>query len=517
MGVLRRSGAAWALIACAATALSCGGAPGAIRVLPGPTARINPIYDFLLRYPDTEIVVGGMTYRGLEIDLEIEFSDATLRDDDPRYLAEARVLSLLAGGVPQAFEAFGPLDIEGTLADGLLATGLFGPIRVGTANLIFDLGGTLRDGARRVDGEASIFGLTDRGFFNAVKRRRYLVAGTDLLTIGEVSVISVRYDSRFSIEENLEVISSDPVARMEDGRPFVINRLSFDNLQGLDPFAGFSTAFQHSVGNGANPHDLVVVSDATSDGAGGLAFVTRYEPPFNDVGVFDLSDGVLIDRIDLTPYALNEDRLPRADQALLLDGLIYVTLQDANRSFTEFLNGRVAVIDPSARRVIDVIDLEGQNPFRSLLYSGSTGKIYVALAGIFPGLRPQALTGGVEVIDPVTRRSEGLLVDDDDLGGNVSSVAIASAARGYCVVTDESFRNSVRSFDPATGEVLGTVLESPGQITEVVADGDGFLLIAEAGFLAPRVLVLDAHSGAAVSSLPTRVMPFSIAILTRSL
>jgi hypothetical protein len=495
----------------------CGSPAGPARVLPGPSGRLNPIYDFAIDYPDTGIVVGGLTYRGLEIEAEIEFADATLRDDDPVYLATARVLGVTAGGVPQGFEVGGPLDLEGTLDGGALRTGLFGPIRIGNAALLLDLTGVVQDGSRRVVGDATLFGVPDRGWFTAVKRRRYLVAETDFQVIGKVAVVTVRFDSRFSIDHDLEVTGGDAVARVEDGRPFIVNRFTFDNLQGLDPFSSFETSFEYSTGNGSNPHDLVVLPPGRGAGpsggaAPGLAFVTRHEPPYNDVAVIDLEDGTEVDRIDLTPYAR---LLPRADQALLHDGLLYVTILDANLSFTEFMNGRVVVIDPALRSVVDVIDLSGQNPFESLSFSEATGLIYVGLAGIFPGFG-QKLSGGIEVVDPATRRSS-LLVDDDALGGNVSALTIHSAERGYCVVTDASFKNFVKTFNPSTGEVLGTILESTHLIPAVEADGDGYLLVADRDFSEPRVIIFDAVSGRAVATLPTRQPPFSFAILTRSL
>ncbi|HEU4403371.1 MAG TPA: hypothetical protein VFT43_14835, partial [Candidatus Polarisedimenticolia bacterium] len=294
-------------------------------------------------------------------------------------------------------------------------------------------------------------------------------------------------------------------------------RLDFDNLQGLDPAAAFRTTFEDSTGNGSNPHDAVLLPREPAAGdAGQLAFVTRYEPPFNDVAIFDLADGTLVDRIDLTPYARNADGLPRADQALLHGGLLYVTMEDVNASFTQFMTGRLLVIDPVARRVSDVIDLDGQNPFESLIWSEATGRLYVGLAGIFPGRLAQALTGGIDAIDPETRRAT-LIVDDDALGGNVSAVAVTSAERGYCVVSDASYRNSVKAFNPTTGEVLGTVFASPNQLAAFESDGDGYLLVGEDDFFAPRIVVLDAETGAVVTSLPSRLPPASFAILTRSL
>ncbi len=524
-----------ALAVAVVTLAGCGTGLQPVRPLPGAgTARLQPIYDFTATYPDTTIIISGLTYRGLDFDLEVTFDDATLRDDDPGFEAQARILTVLAGGMPQAFEASQPIAIRGTLSGGVLATGLFGPIHAGNAALLLDLTGALQDESRRIAGAASLYGIPDPGSFVAVKRRRYLVAGTDAQgPIGKVAVVQVRYDSRITVEPDLELISSDPVARVEDDRPFVVNRYTYDNVQGLDPLGSLTTLFEHSTDSLSNPHDLVVLPPGapgtgggapvgTGGGAGGdagLAFVTRYGAAFNDVAVLDLANGLVVDRIDLTPYALNRDRLPRADQALLHDGLVYVTLQDADATFAEFMNGRLAVIDPALRQVVDVIDLSGQNPFESLSFSPATGLIYVGLAGLFPGLTRPApvLSGGIETVDPVTRTAGGLLVDDDALGGNVSAVAIHSATRGYCVVSDASFHNFVKAFDPTTGDVLGTIFESTGQIATIEDDGDGFLLVADTSFYEPRILIFNAESGAPVAVLPARLPPFSFAILTRSL
>jgi hypothetical protein len=515
-----------AIVALFLNATGCGGTGGISgpKFLPGPADRINPIYDALVIYPDTILIINGMSYKGIELDLEIEFDELTLRDNDPLYTAEARVTSLRAGGVSQHYVLQGPLRIEGTLDGDVFTTGMFGGIQVGTANLLPTLTGLLDPTRSRIDGDATLFGLANNGIFTAIKRRRYLMTGTDLLSIGKVSVVTVRYGYLFSIENNLAIVSSDPVARVEDGLPIVVNRFSFDTLQGFDPLSSFATSFEYSTGNGSNPHDMVVFpardggtpdGRPSSDGAG-LAFVTRYEPPFNDVAIIDLDDGTIIASIDLTPYAFNQDRLPRADQALLHQGLIYVTLQDANARFTEFMNGRIVVIDPILRDVVDVIDLDGQNPFESLVFLEETGLLYASMAGIFGGLASRDLTGGVEAIDPQSRRSLGLVVDDDDLGGNVSGIALHSATRGYAVVTNELFRSSVRVFDPSTGAVGATVLGDVDRVAALELDGDGFLLIAE-GFFAPRLIVLDAATGQLEASLSLALPPFSIAVMTRGL
>ena len=497
------SGAALVLAGCGG-----GGGGGNGDPLPGPGGRLDPIYDTQIQFPDDDVISGGLTYHGITIDLEVQFDEATVRDADLRFRAPARVVAVTAGGVAQPFNLPQPLVIEGILDGSHFETELFGPIRFGSASVITSLSGTLDTGRRHIDGTAVLFGTSSVGRFSSVCRRRYLLAGTDLQSVGEASLVEARYDAQFSQREQLATTSADPVARFEDGRPFIVNRLSYDNLQGLDPTGDFGSIFQYTTGNGSNPHDLAVVD--------GLAFVTRYEPPYDDVGIFSLENGSLKGSIDLVPYARNADHLPRPDQILLHDGLLYVTLQDANRSFTEFMNGRVAIIDPVSRTVTGVIDLAGQNPFESLAFSPETGRIYVGLAGIFPGLKAQALTGGVEAVDPATGLSLGLVVDDDDLGGNVSGMAIVSETRGYAVVTDKVSRNFLKGFDPETGVVTGTVLETTDRLSAVVAD-DGWLLVAVGSFVDPRLLVLDGATLRLLASLPLRLPPQSVTIMRSTL
>jgi len=513
----------------AALAAACGPRPGSggPPPLPGPGGRIDPIYDVSVTFPTASVDVGGVTYQGIDLDLALTFDDASVRDADPRFTAPLQVVSVTAGGQRQAFAVPSPIVVQGSIADGLIETDLFGAIEFGAANLVLSLAGTIQDGGRRLAGTASIYGSGEEGTFVGVRRRRYLVAATDLQSAGQAFLVEARYDRDPTVSGPVATVSSDPVARMRDGRPFVVNRFSFDNVQGLDAPGNFRTAFQYSTGNGSNPHDLAVLSDAEAGvppgtgapGTAGVAFVTRYEPPFNDLALFDLDDGGFLASVDLSPYARNPDRLPRADQVLWLDGFLWVTLEDANTSFTEFETGRLAIIDPVARQVVQVLDLAGQNPFESLAYEPQTGLIWIGLAGLFPGLnRSQpVLSGGIEAIDPLTHTSRGLVVDDDALGGNVSGVAVASATRGYAVVTDATFHNYVKAFDPTTGEVLGTVFDTTDRIASIASDGDGWVLLADESFVAPSLLVLDASTGLTVASLPLGLPPQSIAILTRGL
>ena len=61
--------------------------------------------------------------------------------------------------------------------------------------------------------------------------------------------------------------------------------------------------------------------------------------------------------------------------------------------------------------------------------------------------------GGIEVIDLNDLRSEGIVIDEATVGGNLSSLVMVSGSDGYAVVTDENFVNTVKRLDLATQSV----------------------------------------------------------------
>jgi hypothetical protein len=120
-----------------------------------------------------------------------------------------------------------------------------------------------------------------------------------------------------------------------------------------------------STGFNANPHDVVAV--------GGKLYVTRYElnssptaaaddhDEGSDVLIVDEATGKVEGRIDMTPYATTAAGtvLPRPDRAVLVDDRIYVSLNNIGPGFAEdeVGDGRVVVIDPAQKKVVDTLDL----------------------------------------------------------------------------------------------------------------------------------------------------------------
>ena len=166
-------------------------------------------------------------------------------------------------------------------------------------------------------------------------------------------------------------------------------------------------------------------------------------------------------------------------------------------------------VAPAAKEMLGIIGRVGVR--------GGANKDATVCGGVLPLMSPKCY----EVIDPTSFTTEGLLVDDDLLAGNVSSVAVASTPAGdsgYCVVTTASGANVIRGFDPATGALdPGAVFQSTSFLTEVVSDGDGYILVPAHDISDPRLIVIDGATGSIVATPRLSLPPFSIAVLTRTL
>jgi hypothetical protein len=474
-------------------------------------APLAAIYDLLVEYPDLEFPALGS--KGLVLDVTLEL------EPDPNAPAPgilngtATIREARVGGVARPFDPAAPLHVSGTARRGQIDLLPFGPVMVGTQTLWVDLIGTVDPDARGLNGIALFSNVATQGSWFGIKQRRYLVAASDFGLQGTITVITVRFgntdDESFEVKRDVELISGDPVAASSGTLPMVANRLFFDNIQVLDRDRDFLTALQFSTGNGSNPHDVLAA-------APGKVYITRYEPGFDDLLIADPGTGATLGTLPLGALATNGSGTARPDRLVKAGGLVLVTLQNIDASFTEYGPGLVAFIDPNTDSLISSITLAGQNPFGPPSVHPVTGQVFLADAGIFPGLLPQTLSGGIEVIDPVTMTTLGLLVDDDDAGGNISGVAVGDTT-GYAVVVDAGGTNSLVAFNPSTGDLGPVILATSVFIPEIRYDGDGYLLVAEHDFGNPGLRVLEAVTGKSVARIKLSLPPVSVAILTRDL
>ncbi|MYB69195.1 MAG: T9SS type A sorting domain-containing protein [Gemmatimonadetes bacterium] len=313
-------------------------------------------------------------------------------------------------------------------------------------------------------------------------------------------------------EVNLLGIHSDAVGHYHDGRIYIVNRLGQDNILVLDAMDLRTPLTQFSVGNGANPHDIEIV---TPD----RAYVTRYETA--SLLIVNPQDGAELGEIDLSAFA-DADGLPEVSQIVRVGDRLYLSCQrlDRNSGWGPVDVSYLIVVDLATDTLVDVDpDAEGvQGIALSVANPNSMVVIGEQIAvGVVVGFGDRA--GGVEIVDTATNRSLGLVVSEEDLGGDITSMVLVDQNRGYAVVADENFANSVRPFDLSSGTV-GVPLEniSGGFIPNLAVDGDRLIVADRGSFSDPAsagLKLYDAATGAFLSGpIDTGLPPQDIVVLS---
>jgi len=314
-------------------------------------------------------------------------------------------------------------------------------------------------------------------------------------------------------QTNLLTIHGDAGVRYQDGTIYIINRLGQDNILVLDAGDPATPLRQFSVGNGSNPQDIAVVSPER-------AYVTRYEVP--SMLIVNPSTGDSLGHVDLSAFA-DDDGVPEMGEMVLRGQRLYVALQRLDRSGFPWVPVDVsylAVIDAATGEVIDVDpdadgvqghQLAGVNP-NSLISVGD--RIAVSTTAAFGDME-----GGVELIDPVTGVTTGLVVTEEDLGGDLTHLSVASATKAYAIVSDASYVNSVRPVNLLSGEVGAPLAGLTGGFLQSTAtDGDRLYVAERGSFTQPEVvglMVYDTVTDQLVAGpIDTGLPPAVIAVLS---
>ena len=314
---------------------------------------------------------------------------------------------------------------------------------------------------------------------------------------------------------NVLNIHSDASVLTYRGKVYVINRLDQDNILVLDPDDLSTPLLQFSVGNGTNPQDIAFVSETK-------AYVARRAS--ERVLVVDPATGDSLGSIDLS-FVADADGLPEVKFVAIFDGRLYVTCQrlDRNNESAPTDRSEVVVVDVDTDTPLDLdatqdgvqgIVLQAKNPFGGQVRIGV--RLFVSCIGTFG----DQTDGGIEVLDLQNNRTEGILLSEAELGGNVGAVAMLSQDRGYVVVSDTSFVNSVKGFTLAAEGVSAHVSEAlpgaSGGFTPTIAALKGWLYVSDQGsFTDPVTAGLRIYDTAAdtllAGPISTGLPPNSIA------
>jgi hypothetical protein len=330
------------------------------------------------------------------------------------------------------------------------------------------------------------------------------VTTTDFTT-GSSSVIWL--DTTLTTTQNVAPVHSDAVARCFDGLVYVVNRMNGDNIQILDPSQGFNLVRQFSVGNGSDPHDILLLSRQR-------ALVTRYNE--TAIWIVDPTQGRKVGDIDLA-WAADGDGIPEMDRMVHAGNYIFVSVQrlDRDTDWGPVGNSYLVVIDARTYQFVDADPLQpGPQPLRlagtnpnSELVLDPNGRIQFSSVG-----RYGIADGGIERVDADALDTMGFILEEAAAGGDVTDVVMIDADRGAAIVSDANFNNLLIGFTAGSADI--DTLYAPGSfaLQDAELSPDGLIYLTDRTPVAPGIRVFRADTGSQVTTSPIDVglPPFDI-------
>ncbi len=276
---------------------------------------------------------------------------------------------------------------------------------------------------------------------------------------------------------------SDARLRFFGGQIYVINRFGADNIQIVSP-STHATVRQFSVGNGANPYDIAVLSPTK-------AYVTRYER--RELWIVNPSTGLKTGEIDLGAFA-DADGTPEMDRIAVVGPLAFVSLQrlDRNGGFVPTDSSLVAVIDTRTDQLVDcdsiapgvqAIHLPRTNPVTDFAFDRTTSRLLLGCAGFFG-----AFDAGIVAIDAAGLTSTQVLATDAALGGDCNDLVWISPTQAYVIISTPSFVTKLVRWNPSSGAVGPTLFDPAAfALSDVEYDGAGQLWLCDSRFVGGAV------------------------------
>ncbi|RMF92119.1 MAG: YncE family protein [Candidatus Schekmanbacteria bacterium] len=305
------------------------------------------------------------------------------------------------------------------------------------------------------------------------------------------TISTIKYNGKKTkAQVNQDILSelhSDSIIRKFKNYIFVIARYQGDNVIVLKKNDLTNPLKQYSFTDGTNPQDMVFKNKKT-------AYVSGLGS--NDILVINPLTGKVKKKIDLSDYA-DSDGLVEAASMIKIGKLLFVSLQRLNNLnyFSASNDSMIAVINIKTNKLVDTITLAGRNP-SSMVYCKKNKKIYVSDTGTYD---TSDSYGGIEVINPKTLESEGIIITDDSLGGTPGSIALYSLSKGFIVISDSSMNNYVVSFNAKKGsagsQLSGT---STAYIPKILIDGK-FLYVLDRDSNNPGIIVYNVKNNKKVS------------------
>lgn len=338
---------------------------------------------------------------------------------------------------------------------------------------------------------------------HAAQSRAFVVT-TDFQTGGMSAIDLVTR----AVSVDVASVHKDARARWHGGLIYVLNRFGADNVQILNPATGYSTVRQFSVGNGANPSDIVVVSPTK-------AYVSAYDRA--QLQKWNPATGANLGSIDLSAFA-DADGLPEADHMARFGRWLFVALQrlDRTQGFIPTDSSLVVVIDTATDTIVDVnpslpgtqaIVLARTNPVTAFAWDPIGRRFYLGCVGAYG-----VLDGGIVRIDPATFTDAGVAITEAALQGDVSDIEWHTASHGYAIVSDTNFNTSLVTWNPTTGARL-VPLFTPGGfgLADCAINDRGELYVCDNSFVVQGIRIFSTATDLQIAGpLDTGLPPYQV-------
>jgi hypothetical protein len=312
---------------------------------------------------------------------------------------------------------------------------------------------------------------------------RAFVLTTDFSS-GSMSAVNL---TTRAVSVDVAGVHSDATARWDHGLLFVVNRLGQDNIQVIDPAAGYATVLQFSTGNGSNPQDIAFVSPTR-------AYVSRLGTP--SLLIVNPATGGTLGSVPLGAFA-DADGNPEAARMIVVGRYLFVALERL-ANFVATDTSLVVVVDTQADTVLDVdpalpgtqaIVLAGTNPTTSFAFDAVGRRLLLGCTGHYG-----ANDGGIVAIPldaPVTFAP--FVIDEAALGGDVLDLVWNGAEHSYAIVSDAAFVTHLVSWSAVTHLPLASFFTPGGfSLADCDVNDRGELYVCDNDFGAPGLFVFRA-------------------------
>jgi hypothetical protein len=297
------------------------------------------------------------------------------------------------------------------------------------------------------------------------------------------------------------VLPSQP---QRGGDIVLIDRVS-GVLDFVDPVACVISRQVAVVGGGkTNPTDLVILSDAK-------AYLTRLgqnpaatDPMLagNDILIIDPDSGTPTGQIDLDAFVSavpGASVLVAPDRAVIADGRVAVSLNEADASSGTHGEGKVVFIDPATDQVVAAVALTGLHNCEGLTYLDSTKTLLVSCGGTL-GAQDAPVESGIAIVDlgapsPILVRSISAVAFDDRPLSTAAVVVLppsGGGTRAFAVTNDPNAiaPDALFTFDYVLGTSTKIATADPQALGRAAGE-PGLLLVPDASVSLPHIRLYD--------------------------